>query len=160
MDPFVKLKWAKHLCVLVDLAVGILRFLNDLLLIHHVAIEAHSYHIANTSATWISNIVYRKYRKLSFVSHLQRNLVRHRFLLQRMQLFITVFAESLTSSLARNQVHCLVKQKNSSIVKKVQKTYRTDVMRVTEIKAIKTPKPLRYFHQDWVSRLSTSIITS
>jgi hypothetical protein len=46
---------------------------------------------------------------------LQRNLMRHRFLLQSMELFITVFTKPLASSLAGNQVHCLVKQKNASI---------------------------------------------
>ena len=31
---------------------------------------------------------------------------------------------------------------------------------MTEMRAIVMPKPLRYLHQNWVSRLSTSIITS
>jgi hypothetical protein len=33
-------------------------------------------------------------------------------------------------------------------------------MKMTEMRAIVMPKPLRYLHQNWVSRLSTSIITS
>jgi len=115
LDSFVKLEWTKYLYVLVDLAVGILRLLNDLLLIHHMAITAHSSHIANTSSSWISDIVNCKHRKPSFVSHLQRNLMRHRLLLLSMELFITVFTKPLASSLAGNQVHCLVKQKNASI---------------------------------------------
>ena len=115
MDSFVKWDRAIPLYVLVDLTVGILRFLYDLLLIHHMTIEAHSSHIADTSASWISNIVYGKYRKSPFVSNLQGNLMRHRFLLQCMQLFITVFTKPFASSLARNQVKSLVKQKNSAM---------------------------------------------